>query len=133
MSLVNSIKEDIKDIRKMRLPWWGLLIGIFGSALGAWLFDHFGQLSLALPTVNCMAVLGFAIAVKRRVWRCVWFWGAITLLVALHVPLILFVPWTTKWFPAIAIAAIDSGDLILMLGILAAVERFVGVRKTDGV
>jgi len=42
---------------------------------------------------------------------------------ALHVPLILFVPWTTRWVPALAIAVIDSVDFCLILWILAVIEK----------
>ena len=70
-------------------------------------------------------MLGFAIAVKWRLRRRAWFWITITILAALHVPLILFVPWTPKWVPAIAIAAIDSADLIAMLAILSVVGKLV--------
>ena len=60
------------------------------------------------------------------------FWGTVTMLAALHIPLVLLVPWTTKWVPALAIAAIVSGDLIVMLAILAVVERFMeGPRTAD--
>ena len=41
-----------------------------------------------------------------------------TIIAALHVPLVLFIPWTTKWVPALAIATIDSVDLIVILAIL---------------
>ena len=129
MLLTNGIKEDIRAAQRLRLPWWGVLCGIVGSALGAWLFDHFGKLSLMLPTWNCIAVLGFVIAVKWKLRRHAWYWGAMTILAALHVPLVLFVPWTTKWVPAIAIAAIDSADLIVMLTILAVVGKFMGGSK----
>jgi len=65
MPIANDIKNDIKAAKKVpRLPWWGILCGIIGSALGAWLFDHFGRLSLFLPTLNSVAVLGFTIALK---------------------------------------------------------------------
>jgi len=125
MSLANDIKGDIKAARKIRLPWWGVLCLIGGGLPVIWLFDHFGEFNLFLPTFNCVAVLGFAIAVKRNLRRHAWFWGTMAILAALHVPLILFVPWTTKWVPALAIAAIDSGDLILILAILTVIERFM--------
>ena len=70
-------------------------------------------------------MLAFAIAVKWKLRRYVWFWGTMTILAALHVPLVLFVPWTTKWVPALAIAAIDSADLIVMLAILSFVGKFM--------
>ncbi len=94
------------------------------------LFDHFGRLNIALPTLNCIAVLGFAIAVKWKLSSHVWFWILMTILAALHVPLILFVPWTTKWVPAIAIAVIDSADLIVMLAIIVAAGKFMEAPKT---
>jgi hypothetical protein len=49
----------------------------------------------------------------------------VVILAVVHVLVVLFVPWTDKWVPALAIAAIDSGDLILMLAILAGVEKFM--------
>ena len=76
-------------------------------------------------------MLGFAIAVQRKLRRRVWFWITMTIIAILHVPLILFVPWTTKWVPAIAIAAIDSADLIVMLTILSLVGKFMEGSKTS--
>jgi len=126
----NDVKNDIKAAKKIWLPWWAVVSLIIVGMPIPWLFDHFGKVNLFLPTFNSVAVLAFAIAVKRKLRRHVWFWGTMALLAALHVPLILFVPWGTRWVPALAIAAIDSGDLIVMLAILAVVERFMEGPKT---
>jgi hypothetical protein len=131
LPLANDIKGDIKAAKKIRLPWWGVLGLIIGSLPMYWLFDNSGKLNLALPTLNCLGMLGFAIGVKWKLRRHAWFWGTITILAALHVPLILFVPWTTKWVPAIAIALIDSVDLIVMLAILSVVAKFMEGPKTS--
>jgi len=40
--------------------------------------------------------------------------------VALHVLLILFIPWTNKWVPALVTAGVDSLDLCLVFWILAS-------------
>jgi len=56
--------------------------------------------------------------------------GAMAVLAALHIPLILFVPWTTKWVPALAIAAIGSADVTMMLAMVAVIGRFMEGRKT---
>jgi hypothetical protein len=133
MLLAEDVKNDIKAAKKIRLPWWVLLcLGVVSLPI-YWLFDHFGRLNTALPTLNCAGMLGFAIAVKWKLRRRAWFWITMTVLAALHVPLILFVPWTTKWVPAIAIAAIDSGDLIAMLAILSVVGKFVERPKTSSI
>jgi len=130
MPIIRDIKNDIKEAKKIRLPWWVLLCLAIGSLPIYWFFYHFGRLDLALPTLNCMLVLGFLIALKRRLWPHTWFWGILICLAALHVPLVLFVPWTTRWVPALAIAAIDSADLIVMLAMLAVVGKLMGEQKT---
>ena len=95
-----------------------------------WLFDHFGRLNLALPTLNAVLVFGFIIAVQWRLRQHAWFWGTVAAVAALHVLLILFVPWTNKWVPALVIGAIDSADVVVVLMILAAVARFIERRKS---
>jgi len=68
---------------------------------------------------------------KWRLRRHAWFWITMTVIVALHVPLILFVPWGTRWVPALAIAAIDSLDFCLILWILAVVGKFIEGPRTS--
>lgn len=129
MSIANDVRGEVKLAKKLRLPWWGVLCGIIGSFLCAWLFDNFGKLELVLPTLNSMAVLGFMLVLKRKLWRHPWFWGTMAVIVVLHVPLILFVPWTTRWVPALVIAVVDSLDFCLILWILAVVGKFTGEPK----
>ncbi len=130
MSLVQNIKDDIREARAIRLPWWGVLSWMAICGLIEWLLVAFGRFDLGLPTLNSVAVVGFTIALKRKLGHHAWFWITMTVLAILHVPLVLFVPWTTKWVPAFAIAAIDSGDLIVMLVILAVVGKFMAEQKT---
>ncbi len=125
MSLANDVRGEIKAAKKLRLPWWGLLCVFIGSFICARLFDNFGKLGLVLPTLNSIGVLGFMLVLKRKLWRHAWFWGTMAGIAAFHIPLILFVPWTTKWVPAPAIAGIDSLDFCLILWILAVVAKFM--------
>lgn len=97
MQLTHDVKNDIKAARKIRLPWWAVLCLIIGGVPICWLFDHFGTLDTALPTLMSIAVLALAIAVKWKLRRRAWFWITMAILAALHVLLILFVPWTSKW------------------------------------
>ncbi len=131
MSLIQDIKNDIKEAKKIRVPWWGVLLWMAGCGLIDWLLILLGRFDLALPALNSIAVVGFTIALKRNIGQHVWFWITMVILALLHIPLVLFVPWTSKWVPAIAIAFIDSADLIGMLAILAVVGKLVGGPKTS--
>ena len=52
-----------------------------------------------------------------------------TVIAALHVPLILLVPWSDGWVPAMAIAGIDSVDFCLMIWIVSTVGNLVASAK----
>jgi hypothetical protein len=43
--------------------------------------------------------------------------------VAIHVPLILLVPWSSRWIPAIIKLPFCIVDLLLILGIISTVEK----------
>lgn len=129
MRLASETENDIRAAKKLRLPWWGVLLGILVSALSSWLFDHFGRLDLALPTLNTIGVLGFLLVVKRKLWRHAWFWIVMTFITATHVELIILIPWTTTWVPAVAIGVIDSLDFVVVLTILNHLGKLSGGTK----
>lgn len=112
--------------RKMRLPWWGILCVILGALALLILFDHFGKLTLARPTMTSAAVVIIAIAMRWKLKRHMWFWITMIVFVALHVPLVLLVPWTTRWVPAFVIIPIGMADLYIMLWVLSVVGKFMG-------
>jgi hypothetical protein len=132
MSLTNDVRDEIKAAKIQRMPGWVVVCVIIVSFLCAQLFERFGKLNLVLPSLNCIGVLGFMIALKRTLWRYAWFWWTMAAIAALHVPLFLFVPWGTKWVPALAIAVIDSADFCLILCILAVVGKFMKEPKGAG-
>lgn len=123
MQLADEIKKDIRAAKKMRLSGWQLCCWMIACAVIIWPLNHSGRLDLALPTLNCIGVFGFLIVLKWKLRRRAWFWATVAIVAALHVSLILLVPWTGKWVPAIAVAAIDSADLIAILAILAVLGK----------
>lgn len=125
MSLKVDVKRDLRAAQRMRLPWWAVLCWMGGCGAVAWALYRHGRLELALPLLNCLAVLGFAIVVKRDLRRQAWFWAAMAVLAALHGVAVLYIPWGDKWVPAVAIAVIDSMDLIIIFAILDAIGSYI--------
>jgi hypothetical protein len=121
-----SLKVFTEEDRKMRLPWWGVLGIILGGLPVLILFDHFGKYNLARPTLTSIIMVTIAIALRWKLRRHAWFWGTMIVFAALHVPLILLVPWTTKWVPAFVIIPIGMADLYIMLLALSVVGKFAG-------
>jgi hypothetical protein len=130
ITIGQDIKEDIKAARQMRLPWWGVLCWMAGCALIAWPFYHADRLELLRPVLYSIGMLGGTTAIKWGFRRHVWFLGTMTILAALHVLLILLVPWTTKWIPAFVVIPIGIADLYVMLWVVSVVGKLMGGPKT---
>jgi hypothetical protein len=88
------------------------------------LFLYFGRLDLARPSLVSIAMIAIAITLRWKLRRHVWFWITIACLAGLHLPLILFVPWTTRWIPAFVIAPFGIADLYAMLWVISVVGKF---------
>ena len=123
LSLKAEVKSDLKAAQKLWMPWWLVLIWMAICLSVIVLFDSVGRLGMALPLLNCIAVFAFLIYLKRGLSRQVSFWVSLAILATLHALMIWYVPWTTKWVPAVAIATISSLDFCLMLWIVDVVAR----------
>jgi hypothetical protein len=130
MSQMNELKHQIQEAKKLHLSWrTRLLIFIIGAPT-VFLFAVYGRLELAMPLMIIVGMHGLVILFKWKLRRQAWFWIAITVSAALHVPLILFVPWTTRWVPALAITIGATADFFLILWILLVVGKFMGKPRT---
>jgi hypothetical protein len=119
--------------KQMRLPWWGVLCVIFGTVLLALLFVYSGRFDLARPSLISVAMVALAIVMRWKLRKHLWFWITMTFLAAFHLPLVLFVPWTTKWIPAIVIAPFGIADLYAMLWVISVVGKFMeGPKASEG-
>jgi len=126
MSQLNELKREIQEAKKLHLSWRArLFIFIIGTPT-VFLFAIYGRLELAMPLMIIIGMHGLVIFFKWKLRRRAWFWIAMTVSAALHVPLILFVPWTTRWIPALAITGGATADFFLILWILLVVERLMG-------
>lgn len=120
-----------REDKQMRLPWWGVLCVIFGTVLLALLFVYFGRFDLARPSLISAAIITLVVVMRWRLRRHAWFWGTMIVLAGLHLPLILFVPWTAHWIPALVIIPVGIADVYVMLWVLLVVGKFMGEPARD--
>ena len=124
-----DVTKDIKAAQKLWLPWWAVAALMVVSLPILLLFDHFRMLKVSMPIFASVLALGLVIYIKREHIREPWFWATMMVLVALHVAVVLSVPWTSKWVPASVWAGASSLDFCLMLWVVAAVGRWLGRRS----
>jgi hypothetical protein len=76
-------------------------------------------------------VLGMTMLAIRVRWDLrhrVWFWAVIVLVLAAHIPLLFFVHWPEGyrgWLPAIGTLPIGLADVLIILGVVYFVEKFI--------
>jgi hypothetical protein len=122
MNSEDFIRGSVEDGR-FTLTWKGILAVFAGTIVIGLLFLYFGKFELARPTLFSIAAVGIAVAVKWKLRRRVWFCAAFVTIAALHIPLILCVPWTTGWIPAFAMTPFLIADVALILAILKFLEK----------
>jgi hypothetical protein len=73
-----------------------------------------------------MVVVVFAMALKWELRRRVWFWAVILTVVAMHLLLILSVPWTTRWISALVMTPIAAADVAGIVALITILEKPFG-------
>jgi hypothetical protein len=87
------------------------------------LFYYLGQSGNGRAAWFSSLTIILAVRVRWELSRYRWFWATIAAIVVLHVPLILFVPWTAKWIPSFLILPFCVIDGIAILAVIQAVEE----------
>jgi hypothetical protein len=54
-----------------------------------------------------------------------WFWGAVVILAAIHIPFVWYVPWSNQWIPAIVRVPLYAVDFFVDLLIFSVGEWFL--------
>jgi hypothetical protein len=114
----------------MRLPWWGVICVMVAAYLLLLLFGHFGKSAIAPPMLYSAAIIIITVAMRWKLRGHMWFWVTMACLAALHIPLILFIPWTTKWIPALVVIPIGIADSYAMLWVVSVIGKFMEERKS---
>jgi hypothetical protein len=86
-------------------------------------FNHFGRPGTGRAAWFCAGVVFLCARFRWELSKKRWFWITISAIVLLHVPLILFVPWTSKWIPSVLIFPFVLMDAFVILVLIHQVEK----------
>jgi hypothetical protein len=104
------------------------LRGIFVIAISVFplvpLLDYLGRRASGPPAAFCAAMIVIAVRWRWELSEERWFWGIVIAIVAIHIPLIWFVPWNTGWIPAIIKMPFCLADFFIISVIISFGEKF---------
>jgi hypothetical protein len=65
-----------------------------------------------------------AMNVRWELRKYLWFWLTMACIVGAHIPLVLLVPWTSRWVPAVGLLPIVVADIAVIFGFLHLIEKW---------
>jgi len=92
------------------------------------LFWLFGKEELGRSVFIVLGMTMIAIRVRWDLRKRAWFWTIIVLLLLAHVPLLFLFRWPQGyhgWLPAVGTLPIGLADVLIILGAVHLVEKFV--------
>jgi hypothetical protein len=108
--------------RSIKNLLWVIVVMALTSPL-FFVFDQIGKPGTGRAAWICAGMFLVAIKVRWELRNRLWFWSTIVALLALHIPLILYLPWTSRWIPAVGIFALGVVDCAIILGCIALIEK----------
>ena len=84
-----------------------------------------GQEELGRSVSFVLMMTAVAIRIRWDLRKRVWFWVVIASVLALHVPLLFLLRWPEGWLPAIGTLPLGLADLLIYLGVVAFIEKFI--------
>jgi len=109
----------------------GLYIGAFVAPIYV-LFVYLDQPDIGLTAYYCLVTILLAIRARWDLRKHAWFWVVIAVVLALHVPLIVFWRWPDRWIPGMAVLPFAAADCAMILGVVRVAERLAGAKSGGG-
>ena len=89
------------------------------------LFIYLGKVDMGLTVFIVLGMIMFAIKIRWKLRKHVWFWAIIAFILALHIPLFSIVRWPQSNIPTIAYALpFGIADFVLVMGAVGLAEKF---------
>jgi hypothetical protein len=115
------------DTQKKPTDYTGVII--VALLLPVYLVFYFvGREELGRSVSVVLGMVMLAIKVRWDLRKRVWFWAIIVFVLLLHVPLLFVFRWPQGfhgWLPAIGTLPIGLADLLIILGAVQFVEKFI--------
>jgi hypothetical protein len=114
---------NMRSESKVTLPW--AVAAVLLTFPLFFLFKFFGRPANGRAAWFCAMALFLAVRFRWEVSRKTWFWPSIAAISLIHLPLILFFPWTAGWVPSFLIFPLVLADFFVVLILIHRVEMFM--------
>jgi len=121
------LEENEQQPTKKRTDYTGVIIAAILVPVFL-VFYFLGMEELGRSVFIVLGMTMLAIRVRWDLRKHIWFWAIIVVLLLLHIPLLFIFRWPHGfhgWLPAIGTLPIGLADLLIILGAVRLVEKFI--------
>jgi hypothetical protein len=122
---------DEQSESKVTLPWAVAAVILTSPLL--LVFMYFGRTGNGRAAWFCAIAIFLAFRFRWELSRKRWFWPSMVVISLIHLPLVLYFPWTAAWVPSFLIFPLVLADFFLVLILIHRVEKYLasaGARRT---
>ncbi|MGA8740615.1 MAG: hypothetical protein WB561_05450 [Terracidiphilus sp.] len=94
-------------------------------------FAYLGDPAKGRAAAGSVGMIVLVVWMSWDLKKHMWFWTTIATLVLLHLPLVLFIPWTNTNYPGVVLLPFGLLDLAIMYGCIKLAERIM--KRSDGI
>jgi hypothetical protein len=116
-------EQDVDEQKPTRLTAFYIALALVPLLV---LFDYLGRFDLGLSIFICLFVNVLAIRIRWRLRKYPWFWGAMGVVTAVELPVILLIRWPPQWVPAVVLLPIAAVAYLVAAGALQLAEKLFG-------
>jgi hypothetical protein len=112
-----------RPAEKERADWTGLVITAVVAPV-FFLFAYLGKPEMGFTAIIVLGLSIFAVKLRWKLRKHVWFWAIIGIILALHVPLLFIIRWPHTSVPTIAYSLpLGMMDFLLIMGSIGLAEK----------
>jgi hypothetical protein len=118
------------EISRARIFLFGVLFAVCMTPILLWL-NYIDHQEMMYPVIGAAAAIVLVVRGRWDLRYRRWFWFTMLVIVALHVVVVLRIPWKTGWVPAPLTSLFCIVDLVVIFGLLAGIEKVVLWRRAN--
>jgi hypothetical protein len=96
------------------------------SILIVFLTARIGHVELGRPILLAIGALAIIIIIYPELYQRLWFWTAMMIFTALHIPVIVFSHWYAGWVPSPFVFVFCLADVAIMIWIINFIQKLTG-------
>jgi hypothetical protein len=115
-------EADIDRSADMSVRKW-LLLTMLSMIPMFLLFTYFGDAGKGRAAAIATGAIMLAVGGRSSLKSQRWFWVTLTIIIAVHVLLVLLIPWTSKSYPGPILLPFGALDYFIVWGCIKLVEK----------